>query len=144
LAQVWRSAWSHLELARKEKQINLREKISKAKLMCEVDEFAMGQVFRNVLENSIAACPDPGEIVIRCGKTKWNDRPAIEVSISDNGPGFSAAAADRAFEPFFTTKTKGTGLGMSIAQRIVHAHGGRIQVAQKTPGAEITITLPAP
>jgi signal transduction histidine kinase len=51
--------------------------------------------------------------------------------------------ARRIFEPFYTTKTKGTGLGMAIAQRIVKAHGGEIAVGSSAGrGAEIIITLP--
>jgi two-component system, LuxR family, sensor kinase FixL len=47
------------------------------------------------------------------------------------------------FEPFFTTKTKGTGLGMAIAKRIVEAHGGTITVGlSPKQGAEMIITLP--
>jgi signal transduction histidine kinase len=48
----------------------------------------------------------------------------------------------RIFEPFFTTKTKGTGLGMAIAQRIVEIHGGTISVEESTPGATLLIVLP--
>jgi signal transduction histidine kinase len=49
----------------------------------------------------------------------------------------------RAFEPFYTTKPKGTGLGMSIAQRIVEAHGGRIEIgAANGAGTEIVTYLP--
>lgn len=142
LAHVWRGAWSHLELARKDKQITLRERIGNLDLVCEVDEFAIGQVFRNVLENAIAACPAQGEIVVSCRNTRIDDKPGIEVSVCDDGPGFSPDAAERAFEPFYTTKTKGTGLGMAIAQRIVHAHRGQISIGMSGPGAEIIITLP--
>jgi len=46
------------------------------------------------------------------------------------------------FEPFYTTKTKGTGLGMAIAQRIVSAHGGSITAAGGPKGATIEVTLP--
>jgi signal transduction histidine kinase len=45
------------------------------------------------------------------------------------------------FEPFFTTKTKGTGLGMAIARRIIDAHGGRIAVGDSSIGANFVITL---
>ena len=50
------------------------------------------------------------------------------MSVRDNGPGLTAEQRQHIFEPFFTTKTKGTGLGMAIAQRIVEAHGGQIAV----------------
>ena len=56
----------------------------------------------------------------------------------DNGPGLTPEQRQRIFEPFFTTKTKGTGLGMAIAQRIIEAHGGWIAAAAPAgPGAEI-------
>jgi two-component system sensor kinase FixL len=67
----------------------------------------------------------------------------VRVSFKDNGPGLSAEQKQRIFEPFFTTKTKGTGLGMAIAKRIVEAHRGQISVGGgTTPGAEILLILP--
>jgi len=50
--------------------------------------------------------------------------------------------AVRIFEPFYTTKTKGTGLGMAIAARIVEAHGGTISLGTASEGAEVIIVLP--
>ena len=100
-------------------------------------------MFRNVLDNALAACADPVQIVVRCAETTIDGRPALRVSIADNGPGLTAEQKQQIFEPFFTTKTKGTGLGMAIAKRIVEAHGGAI-VANTAAGggAEIRITLP--
>jgi signal transduction histidine kinase len=67
----------------------------------------------------------------------------VRISIADQGPGMTADARTRVFEPFFTTKTKGTGLGMAIAHRIVSSHGGTIEVADRDgPGAEFIIALP--
>ena len=67
----------------------------------------------------------------------------IRIAFRDNGPGLNAEQKQRIFDPFFTTKTKGTGLGMAIAKRIVEAHGGQIAVATDSGrGAEILITLP--
>jgi signal transduction histidine kinase len=99
------------------------------------------QVFRNVLENAITACPEPGEIVICCLQTRLADEAAVEIRVRDNGPGFARDARAKVFEPFFTTKTKGTGLGMAIARRLVEAHGGKITVGDDV-GAEIVIVLP--
>jgi two-component system sensor kinase FixL len=63
--------------------------------------------------------------------------------IRDNGPGLGPEQRLRIFEPFFTTKSKGTGLGMAIAKRIVEAHGGWIAVGDGAhPGAELIIILP--
>jgi signal transduction histidine kinase len=69
--------------------------------------------------------------------------PAIRVSLRDNGPGFDTSSREHVFEAFFTTKTKGTGLGMAIARRIVEAHGGTIAIGDSPqPGAEIVLTIP--
>jgi signal transduction histidine kinase len=102
----------------------------------------MGQVFRNVLENALNACPEHGKIVISNRKTRFHGQPALEIAIHDNGPGIPPAVKERVFDPFFTTKAKGTGLGMAIAKRIVEAHSGRIAIGDASPGAEIMITLP--
>jgi signal transduction histidine kinase len=69
---------------------------------------------------------------------------AVQVAVRDNGPGLSPEQRDRIFEPFYTTKTKGTGLGMAIARRIVEAHHGKIRVGDVSgPGAAIFVALPA-
>lgn len=143
LAYVWRDAWSHLEVARQQKNIHLQEEIAaESDLTCHVDWFQLGQVFRNVFENAISAVGDVGEIAIRCQETRFDDKPSIRVSVCDSGPGISPDARQRVFDPFFTTKTKGTGLGMAIAKRIVEAHGGQIAIGDSSPGAEFVITLP--
>jgi signal transduction histidine kinase len=142
IMHVWRDAWSHLEVVRKEKQVELREDTSGVELSCSVDWFAMGQVFRNVFENAISASREPGNIAITCRPSRFEGRAAIEISIRDNGPGLDPGVRDKVFDAFFTTKTKGTGLGMAIARRIVEAHGGRIAVGSTNGGAEFVITLP--
>jgi signal transduction histidine kinase len=143
VAQVWRDTWTHLEVERSEKDVSLREQQSDTDLICEADPNALEQVFRNVFENAISACVEPGEIAIRASPTKIDGREAVEIRVRDNGPGFDSETEQKIFEPFFTTKTKGTGLGMAIARRIVEAHGGRIAVGEDpSSGAEIVITLP--
>ena len=102
----------------------------------------MGQVFRNLLENALAACPDPVEIAFRCAPCDLGGRPAVRWSVQDNGPGLDQDQHKRVFEPFYTTKTKGTGLGLAIARRVIEAHGGRIEAGDRGTGAEFVITLP--
>lgn len=140
---VWRQAWTNLALLRQNRDATLREHAAGADLTCSVDQFRLEQVFRNIFENSLAACPDPMRIDIRCAEARLDSRPAVRVSVRDNGPGLTPEQRQRIFDPFFTTKTKGTGLGMAIAKRIVEAHGGRIAVgASSEKGAEIVLTLP--
>jgi PAS domain S-box-containing protein len=139
---AWREAWSLLENSRRGREARLVENMNGADLGVVADRFRIVQVFRNLLENSLAACPDPVEIQITCRNAHLHSQPALEVSIRDNGPGLSPEARRSVFEPFFTTKTKGTGLGMAIARRVIDAHGGRIAVGNDfSPGAEFRITL---
>ncbi len=143
VSAVWRQAWNSLSLKREGRQTVLREETDGIDQTCEVDSFRLEQVFRNILENSLAACRGAVEIDIRCAETVLDGRPALRVEVADNGPGLTPEQRERIFEPFFTTKTKGTGLGMAIAKRIVEAHGGQV-AASPNPmrGAEIVLTLP--
>ncbi len=143
LSGIWRQAWSNLALPRQGRTAALREDTRGIDLQCEVDHFRLEQVFRNILENALAACRDPVQITVTCTGTSTRGRPGVQVSVKDNGPGLTPEQRQRIFDPFYTTKTKGTGLGMAIAKRIVEAHGGQIAVGSATgAGAEILITLP--
>jgi len=143
LASIWRQAWENLALARQGREALLHEDTGGIDLHCSVDQFRLEQVFRNILENALAACTDPVEITVCCVETGVNGQPGVRMAIRDNGPGLSLEQQQRIFDPFFTTKTKGTGLGMAIAERIVEAHGGQIAAgAAAGRGAEIVFTLP--
>lgn len=142
LAHLWRDAWSHLEVNRTGKEIELRESIECVDLGSHVDWFALGQVFRNIFENAIAACSVTGEVQVSCCEATLANQPAIAIRIRDNGAGIPTDAIGRVFDAFFTTKTKGTGLGMAIARRIVEAHGGTIELGSPDEGAEFVIVLP--
>jgi PAS domain S-box-containing protein len=143
LRELLEETWSTLSVARQGRQVRLVERLDGACTQIEGDAFALGQVLRNILENALAACPDPGEIRVVAAAASLHGRPAVELRVRDNGPGLNAEQRQRIFEPFYTTKTRGTGLGMAIARRIVEAHGGQIDVGQGPgPGAEIVVTLP--
>ena len=143
IAHVWRDTWTHLEAERRQKNVRLCEEVQDVPMTCKADPQALEQLFRNVVENAISACPEPGTIVIRCARTEFEGQEAIRIFVRDDGPGFSVEDRGRAFEPFFTTKTRGTGLGLPIARRIAEAHGGTIAIGDTTlPGAEIVVTLP--
>ena len=143
LSEIWRAAWEHLAPLREGREAMLREEIEGLDLHCAVDPFRLEQVFRNLLENSLAACRDPVEIAIHCTPWEVDGHPALRVVVRDHGPGLGPEQKQRLFEPFYTTKSKGTGLGMAITKRIVEAHGGRIAVGEDDgPGAEIILTLP--
>jgi PAS domain S-box-containing protein len=139
---VWRQAWQNLAVRRQGRAAHLHEDTDGVDLFCAIDPFRLEQVFRNIFENSLAACRDPVDVHVGCDDTTLDGLPAIHVVVRDNGPGLSAEVKRRIFDPFFTTKTKGTGLGMAIARRIIEAHNGQINTGPAGPGAEIHLLLP--
>jgi signal transduction histidine kinase len=143
VGDVVRHAWAHLAPLYRGRQVQFQERLDSDDLTCKADPFVLGRVFRNILENALAACPDPVVIRVSYCVNCRDEKPALSVAIRDNGPGLSAEQQSRVFESFYTTKTKGTGLGMAIAQRMVEAHHGRITASHDgEPGAEFVVTLP--
>jgi two-component system NtrC family sensor kinase len=73
-----------------------------------------------------------------------NDHGAVNIRVSDNGPGVAPDVARRIFDPFFTTKPQGsgTGIGLSYSQGVVEAHGGKLSLLAGTEGAAFEIMLP--
>lgn len=109
---------------------------------CTVDEDRIQQVIRNLLENAVFACQEPGKIDVVFDLS--NDRRRVRISISDDGEGVCEENREQIFTPFFTTKTKGTGLGLAICRRIVSSHAGRLTVeTSELGGARFVLELPA-
>ncbi len=143
LREVWRESWSHLDQTRDRQQAILRETPVNLDARCLVDPFRLGQVFRNILENALAAAPVPTVIEISMTAASLDGQPALQIAFRDHGPGIPVEQRTKIFDPFFTTKSKGTGLGLAIAKRIVEAHGGQIAVCGADgPGALFVITIP--
>jgi signal transduction histidine kinase len=105
------------------------------------DTGQMHQVLLNLLLNAIQSIAGAGSVELAVEREK---ETAI-IRVSDTGRGIDAEHLANIFRPFFTTKGQGTGLGLSLAQRIVEAHGGRIE-ASSTPGqgSQFTVRLPLP
>src|SRR5581483_3786037 len=101
VSAIWRQAWNNLAMARQGRTAHLTEHTDGVDLRCSVDPFRLEQVFRNILENALAACKDPVEIEICCGPAELLDRPALSIAVRDNGPGLNAEQKLRIFDPFF-------------------------------------------
>jgi signal transduction histidine kinase len=142
LAAVWREAWAQTVDLHPGRDARLLEAPG-GNAQCRADAFCLAQVFRNIFDNALAACPGPARVRVVGEDADLGGAPAVQVTVQDNGPGLSAEQCRHLFDPFYTTKPKGTGLGMAIAKRVVEAHGGRISAGNGPGGgAEIVVTLP--
>jgi signal transduction histidine kinase len=144
ITETWREAWELLLAQRRGRQVELREHLVARDLTIVADRFRLVQVFRNLLENALAACEEPIRIDVTCESAVINGTDALRIRVRDNGAGMTPEQRRRIFEPFFTTKPTGTGLGTAIAQRLVEAHGGTLEVADDTTdGSELVVTIPS-
>jgi signal transduction histidine kinase len=97
------------------------------------DEVLLRRAFGNLFRNSLEACESigmPAKIHVRGDVTS----DGAELTIEDNGPGFTAGALNKAFQPFATTKANGTGLGLAIVQKVIVSHNGTVSVTNATSG----------
>jgi two-component system sensor histidine kinase HydH len=103
-----------------------------------LDAARIRQVLGNLLENAVQA--SAGAPVTARATRVGSD---LELSIRDRGDGIAAADLEQIFEPFYTRKTRGTGLGLAVARRLIEGHGGTL-VARNHPegGAEFVATIP--
>lgn len=69
-------------------------------------------------------------------------RGALEIAISDNGPGVPESSVGRIFEPFFTTKSGGVGIGLAVVAEIMQAHGGFVALDNSSTGATLRLLFP--
>lgn len=109
------------------------------------DRILIEQVILNLVRNAIEAMDaveENGRTVTI--QTAAGANGAVEVAVRDTGPGLSPEIAARLFAPFFTTKPNGMGMGLSISQSIVQAHGGNLWASPNHPcGAVFRFSLPA-
>jgi PAS domain S-box-containing protein len=103
------------------------------------DEVLMRQAFINLLQNSLDAMPQGGNLMIMAS-VSGDD--FLDISVSDTGHGISENIRDKIFLPFFTTKEKGTGLGLAIVHKIVVSHGGTIHADSSDKGTVFRLRLP--
>ena len=117
-------------------------------IILPLDAEKVRTVFRNLVENAVKySLPDSRPVRVSAAR----EGGRVVVRVRDDGPGIPAADSASVFEPFFrvdrsrSKRTGGYGLGLSIAKRIVEAHGGTIAVREHAParGATFEVTLPA-
>jgi two-component system sensor histidine kinase HydH len=113
------------------------------------DEGQLRQVLTNLINNALDAmrqitCPRLSVTVRPVDRTSALGLTGIEIAVADNGCGIPVDQRERIFTPFFSTKAQGTGLGLSLVQRIVREHEGLLSLTSEVGvGTTVTILLPA-
>jgi PAS domain S-box-containing protein len=119
--------------------LNVRTRLARQLPATPIDPTQIQQVLVNLIKNALQAMSTDGTLTLQTGE----GADGVWFSVADTGGGIPQEQINRIFEPFYTTKKKGTGLGLMIVQRIVRAHGGRIELeSQVGRGTTFRIWLP--
>jgi PAS domain S-box-containing protein len=132
-----------LELLRPELEnrgLTVKTRLGRQLAATPIDATQMQQVLVNLIKNAMQAMARGGTLTLQTGESS----DGVWVSVADTGGGIPQEQIARIFEPFYTTKKKGSGLGLMIVQRIVRAHGGKIEVESRVgQGTTFRIWLPS-
>jgi len=125
------------------KNVQIKTNIEKEQILVYMNENEMKQVFINLIKNAFEAIEDcPRETGCIEINTEIMDEHAY-IHIIDNGCGMSSETEDSMYTPFYSTKSKGSGMGLSICNKIIKEHLGRIYMTtSKGKGTKFTIELP--
>lgn len=125
-----------------EKGISARFSLDPAAKTVLVDRVQIQQVLINLIRNAVEAM-DGSDIRNLVISSRALNAETVAVSVADTGPGISPDVAGQLFKAFVSTKSSGMGLGLSICQTIIEAHGGRIRaLPSEGRGTEFQFTLP--
>jgi signal transduction histidine kinase len=103
----------------------------------QADEVQIEQAIQNLLRNAVEAMPGGG--TLRISSTLSPNNSTVEIRIQDTGHGIAEQDRERIFQSFFTTKIRGTGLGLTIVQRVLKNHGGEITLEQPEKGGTLVL-----
>ena len=108
-------------------------------LEANVNAVQVEQVLTNLLLNAVEASPDGSEVTL---SIQASGEDVVELVVNDRGPGIADTIRDHIFDAFFTTRPEGTGLGLSVSQQIVAAHGGMLSFDTSPQGTTFVVRLP--
>jgi signal transduction histidine kinase len=103
------------------------------------DESTLRQVLLNLVQNALEAVEPGGHVRVA---VRERDQDVV-VEIADDGVGIPEADLERVFELYYTTKDRGSGIGLSLSQRLIAQHGGRLVIESKV-GAGTTVRVHLP
>lgn len=112
------------------------------------DRPALKHALAEVMLNALQANPANPRIDIRLHPAQMGDgnggEPGVQIEVQDNGPGFTAESAEKAPAPFFTTRSVGLGLGLTVSQKIIETHRGKLEIVppRLNQSGLIRISLP--
>jgi len=137
--EILENTCSLMEPYFKNSRINLIKKFDMKVPNIIIDPTRIKQVFLNLIKNAVESMPDGGRLVI---ETRVENEQ-VKINIADTGEGMTTEILQNIFVPFFTTKVDGTGVGLSVSQKIVDDHGGHIKVKSELQGGTtFSIYLP--
>ena len=129
-----------------DKSISINFNYKKESLLIRCDAEQINRVFFNLIKNSIESIREKsnknGDFtkIIDIEITDKSDY--MTLNVTDNGTGFSTDIIKSITKPYFTTKTKGSGLGLSIVNKIINEHNGSIKFISNKNGAKVEVILP--
>jgi PAS domain S-box-containing protein len=126
----------------RKKGVEIKKSLADNLPLCMADPALIEEVILNLIGNAADAMQDMKEGK-RIEITSSIEKDCILVTVSDSGPGVPSAIKNQVFDPFYSTKNSGTGIGLSIAHRIITDHGGSLNMSEsRWGGAEFRIELP--
>lgn len=144
LRELIRSVGTLLEYRLKQYKARLDFDFSPDMPHVRLDSDRIREALVNLITNSCEAMEDGGTIHISESRENGpNGREFVMINIQDTGPGIPEPLRHRVTAPFFTTKEEGSGLGLSIVNRIVREHGGELVIPITDNGCEIIMKFPA-
>jgi signal transduction histidine kinase len=105
------------------------------------DRPALKHALAEIMLNALQGSPQNSKIAVRLEAASDNQGPSVTIEVQDGGRGFSPASAQKIPEPFFTTRTTGLGLGLTVSQKIIENHHGRLEIVPSESGV-VRVSLP--
>ena len=116
------------------KQIDYKLELDDNNLSVSLDRDQLIQIFINIIQNSVEAMSNGGNLSIKT----YSQSNRVFIEIKDEGVGIKQEDMKKLFNPFFSTKKRGTGLGLYIIKRIIENNGGNIYIESREGTGTLT------